>query len=111
MEVRRRQREVYERVKAFKLGRALPPKGKPYVELKPLPVEPPRPEEFDTSGWYNPQEDIEAAKYKAPESYVSPTGPAPPPRHLRGQPRAAWEDPPYGPPPRNPPRYAPPPGQ
>jgi len=97
IEVRRQQREVYERTKAFKLGRPLPPRGKPYVILKPMPVEPPPPEDFDISGWYDPEEDITAQKYVAPESYVSPTGPAPPPRHLRGQPRAAWEDPPYSP--------------
>jgi len=97
IEVRRKQREVYERTKAFKLGRQLPPRGKPYVALKPLPVEPPKPEEFDISGRYDPEEDITAQKYVAPETYVSPTGPAPPPRHLRGAPRAAWEDPPYAP--------------
>jgi len=98
IEVRRKQREVYERTKALKLGRPLPPKGKPYVTLKPLPMEPPKPEEFDISGRYDPEEDITAQKYVAPENYVSPTGPAPPPRHLRGMPRAAWEDPPYMPP-------------
>lgn len=97
IEVRRKQREVYERTKASHEGRPLPPKGKPFVVLKPLPVEPPKPEEFDISGHYKPDEDIEARKYKAPKSYVSPTGPAPPPRHLRGAPRAAWENPPYGP--------------
>lgn len=97
IEVRRKQREVYERTKASHEGRPLPPKGKPFVVLKPLPVEPPKPEEFDISGHYKPEEDIEARKYKAPSSYVSPTGPAPPPRHLRGAPRAAWENPPYGP--------------
>lgn len=97
LEVRRRQREVYERTKAMKQGKPLPPKGKPYVELKPLPVRPPPPEDYDVSGRYIPEEDLEAAKYFAPESYVSPTGPAPPPAHLRGPPKAAWEDPPYGP--------------
>lgn len=97
LEVCRRQAEVYERIKAFKLGRTLPPKGEPYLELRPPPVEPPKPEDFDVSGVYDPQDDVIEARYKAPESYVSPTGPAPPPRHLRGTPRAAWEDPPYSP--------------
>jgi len=111
IEVRRRQREVYERIKAHKAGKPLPPKGTPYVELKPSPVEPPKPEEFDVSGHYKPQEDIEAAKYKAPESYVSPSGPAPPARHERGMPRAAWENPPYYPPRQTaPPRDWPEPG-
>lgn len=103
IEVRRRQREVFERIKAAKAGKPLPPKGTPYVELKPKPQCPPPPSEFDISGHYNPQEDIEAKKYRAPESFVSPTGPAPPPRHQRGSPRAAWQDPPYNPAPRNPP--------
>eukprot|EP00930_Biecheleria_cincta_P055323 TRINITY_DN41650_c0_g1_i1.p1 TRINITY_DN41650_c0_g1~~TRINITY_DN41650_c0_g1_i1.p1 ORF type:complete len:422 (-),score=101.13 TRINITY_DN41650_c0_g1_i1:171-1253(-) len=102
IEVRRKQREVFERIKAAKAGKPLPPKGTPYVELKPKPTCPPCPSDFDISGHYDPQEDIEARKYRAPESYVSPTGPAPPPRHLRGSPRAAWENPPYNPPPRNP---------
>lgn len=112
IEVRRRQREVYERIKAFKEGKDLPPKGTPYVNLKPLPTEPVSPEEFDISGHYNPQEDLEAKKYKAPESYVSPTGPAPPARHKRGTPRAAWESHPYAPPRPNapPPREWPEPG-
>ncbi|CAJ1423513.1 unnamed protein product [Effrenium voratum] len=112
IEVRRRQREVYERIKAHKEGRPLPPKGTAYVELKPPPKEPTKPEEFDVSGHYKPQEDIEAKKYKAPESYVSPTGPAPPPRHKRGNPRAAWETPQYTQPRPNapPPRQWPEPG-
>jgi len=98
IEVRRRQREVYERIKASKEGKPLPPKGEPYVQLRPPVAQPLPPEEFDTSGHYDPTEDIEAKKYKAPKSYVSPTGPAPPPREKRGAPRAAWEDEPYDPP-------------
>jgi len=112
IEVRRKQREVYERIKAFKEGKPLPPKGTPYVILKPSPTQPTPPDEFDTSGHYKPEEDIEARKYKAPDSYVSPTGPAPPPRHQRGQPRAAWETPQYAPvrPGAPPPREWPEPG-
>jgi len=98
IEVRRKQREVYERVKAFKLGRPLPPKGKEYVKLRPPPVQPPKPEDFDVSGSYDPQEDVIEAQYKAPEGYNSPSGPPPPARHERGTPKAAWEDPPYHPP-------------
>lgn len=117
IEVRRKQREVYERIKAHKRGDALPPKGEPYVHLRPTPVQPPTPEDFDVRGRYDPDAESIDKVYRAPESYVSPTGPAPPPRHLRGAPRAAWEDPPYGPPPRNaapgpggpPPAGAPPP--
>lgn len=97
IEVRRRQREVYERIKAHKEGKPLPPKGTPYVTLKPPPTEPVKPEEFDISGHYKREEDIEAKKYQAPESYVSPSGPAPPPRHQRGAPRAAWEKEQYAP--------------
>eukprot|EP00933_Yihiella_yeosuensis_P029001 TRINITY_DN22741_c0_g1_i1.p1 TRINITY_DN22741_c0_g1~~TRINITY_DN22741_c0_g1_i1.p1 ORF type:complete len:284 (+),score=104.02 TRINITY_DN22741_c0_g1_i1:574-1425(+) len=95
IEVYRRQREVYERIKAAKAGKPLPPKGKPYVELKPMPVQPAAPADFDITGHYKPAEDIEAKRYKAPESYVSPTGPAPPPRHERGRPKAAWDTPQY----------------
>lgn len=98
IEVRRRQREVYERIKASKEGKPLQPKGKPYVELKPPPKMPPPPEKFNVTGHYDPEPDIEAKKYKAPASYVSPTGPAPPPRSERGTPRAAWETPLYDPP-------------
>lgn len=101
LEICRKQQEVYERTKAFKLGRPLPPKGEPYLKLKPSPVQPPTPEDFDITGYYNPQVDVDALQYKAPDSYKSPTGPAPPPREKRGQPKAAWEDPPYGPPPMN----------
>ena len=81
------------------------------VNLKPSPTQPINPEEFDISGHYKPEEDLEAKKYLAPESYatrqqlgrrssaeVSPTGPRPPPRHKRGSPRAAWESPQYAPP-------------
>ncbi|CAE7797383.1 unnamed protein product [Symbiodinium sp. CCMP2456] len=70
IEIRRRQREVYERIKAHKEGKPLPPKGTPYLVLKPAPMEPPKPEEFDVSGHYKPEEDIEARKYKAPDSYA-----------------------------------------
>merc|ERR1719263_2745808 len=66
IEIRRLQREIYERTKAFKLGKPLPPKGTPYVNLRPLPVEPPRPEDFDVSGRYDPTEDKRNALYKAP---------------------------------------------
>eukprot|EP00435_Cladocopium_sp_Y103_P050878 s85_g15.t1 len=112
IEVRRRQREVYERIKAHKEGKPLPPKGTPYVTLKPSPTEPVKPEEFDISGHYKPEEDLEAKKYKAPESYVSPSGSAPPPRHKRGAPRAAWEAQQYAPPRPNapPPKEWPEPG-
>lgn len=112
IEVRRRQREVYERIKAHKEGKALPPKGTPYVTLKASPTEPVKPEEFDISGHYKPEEDLEAKKYKAPESYVSPSGSAPPPRHKRGAPRAAWEAQQYAPPRPNapPPKEWPEPG-
>ncbi|CAE8610550.1 unnamed protein product [Polarella glacialis] len=107
IEVRRSQREVHERIKAHKAGKPLPPKGNMFVPLKPAPVRPAAPEVFDVSGHYKPQEDIEAGKYKAPYSYVSPTGPAPPERHQRGTPRAAWENPPYTSPNPN----TPPPGK
>lgn len=99
LEVCRKQREVYERTKAFKLGRPLPPKGEPYVKLRPVVPTPPKAEDFDLSGHYYPQEDVVAAQYRAPASFVSPTGPAPPPLSKRGAPRAAWEEYPYGPPP------------
>jgi len=74
LEVRRRQREVYERVKAAKAGQPLPPKGKEFVPLQPLPVEPPKPEEFDISGKYDFEKEAEEQKYRAPESFKSPTG-------------------------------------
>jgi len=102
LEVRRRQREVYERIKAHKSGKPLPPKGEPYVNLRPVPVRPPPPEDFDVSGRYYPEDDVKERAYKAPAEFVSPSGERPPPANMRGRPLAAWEDPPYGPPPRNP---------
>jgi len=97
IEVRRRQLEVYERLKAFHAGKPLPPKGTPYVNLRPPPVEPPLPEEFDDSGTYIHDAEVYEQYFLAPDNFKSPTGPAPPARHLRGVPRAAWENPPYAP--------------